>query len=130
MSSLKGLSLELDFPPHHYLRTLSEVTFMKGRLDEERFRSWITSLLIKLLSHYGCFFSIHGTLNSDGRKLLEDIVRPLLRRRPELKGVVTKVRKEPTIDHVIRLAEEFMSREEATGLVRKGIEEEVCDSRE
>ena len=99
---------------------------MKDRLDEERFNSWMVSLITKLLTNYGCFFSIQGVLNSDGRKLLEDIVKPLLRRRPELKGVVSKVRKDPSVERILRLAEEFMSRQEATELLREGIARNEC----
>jgi len=42
-------------------------------------------------------------LNSEGRKVLELIIRHVLREHPELKKVVWKVRRNPTRENVLKL---------------------------
>ncbi len=46
-------------------------------------------------------------LNSDGRRLLEVLVRMLLDEAPWLRRLVYIVRREPTLDKILRLGEEF-----------------------
>lgn len=78
-------------------------------------------LMRKLLLGYRLYFDKDGVLNSDGRRLLEEIARFLIYEHPELKPLVRKVRKNPTLSNVIRLAEAFMSSEEIKELVEIGI---------
>ncbi len=78
-------------------------------------------LMRKLLLGYRLYFDKDGVLNSDGRRLLEEIARFLVYEHPELKPLVKKVRKNPTLNNVIRLAEVFMSSKEIMELIEIGI---------
>ena len=75
----------------------------------------------KLLLGYRLYFDKNGVLNSDGRRLLEEIAKFLVYEHPELKPLVRKVRKDPTLSNIIRLAEVFMSSEEIMELIEVGI---------
>jgi len=65
-------------------------------------------ILETLLGEYQSYFS-HGVLNSDGRRLFERMARLLLEANPSLRRLVYRVRRDPTVEMVIRLAEEFYS---------------------
>lgn len=93
----------------------------KPELDEERFRAWMMSLIRKLLTGYGLYFSKDGTLNSDGRKLLEDILKPTVKRYPHLKQLARKVRRDPTLENVIKLASIYLNDDEIHALLQEGI---------
>lgn len=93
----------------------------KDSLDEARFRSWMASLIRKLLTEYKEYFSKDGILNSDGRKLLEDIIKPTVRRYPHTKAIARKVRKEPTIENVLKLARLYLSDEDVNAALYDGI---------
>lgn len=69
--------------------------------------SEVRSLLIKLLQNKSVFFDKNYVLNSDGRRLLNKVLKLLLRERPELRGAVSKIRKNPTYENVLRLAEKM-----------------------
>ena len=75
----------------------------------------------KLLSGYQLYFDRHGALNSDGRRLLNEIIRLVVYEYPELKPLVKKVRKDPTLSNVVKLAEIFMDINEIRELVEIGI---------
>lgn len=68
--------------------------------------SEVRDLLIKLLRNRSAFFDKNYVLNSDGRRLLNKVLKLLLRERPELQGVAGKIRRNPTYENVLRLAEE------------------------
>jgi len=74
----------------------------------------------KLLSGYQLYFDRHGVLNSDGRRLLNEIIRLVVYEYPELKPLVKKVRKDPTLSNVVKLAEIFMDINEIRELVEIG----------
>jgi hypothetical protein len=92
---------------------------------DSRFWSWMESLMIKLLSNYPKYFSKDGVLNSDGRRLFEEIVKPLIKECPELKGVVRKARKNPTLENVFRVAERFMDREALESIVKEALNPDI-----
>ncbi|PUA32531.1 MAG: hypothetical protein B7O98_07735 [Zestosphaera tikiterensis] len=71
----------------------------------------------KLLTEYRLYFDKNGVLNSEGRKLLEEMLRFLIYEHPEYKPLASKTRKEPTLSNVIKLAEVFMSLEEVEELL-------------
>jgi len=81
----------------------------------------VKSLLRKLLSGYQLYFDRHGVLNSDGRRLLNEIIRLLVYEYPELKPLAKKVRKNPTLSNVVKLAEVFMDINEVRELMEIGI---------
>ncbi len=56
----------------------------------------------KLLEEQDRYFS-RGVLNSDGRRLLEKLIRVLLEEKPWARRVVEKVRRDPTLENVVRL---------------------------
>ncbi|MEM2022014.1 MAG: hypothetical protein QXP80_07310, partial [Zestosphaera sp.] len=64
------------------------------------------TLVVKLLSDRRRFFDKNNVLNSDGRRLLSKVIKLVLRDRPELRDFLSKVRRDPTLDNVMRLAEE------------------------
>lgn len=69
----------------------------------------VENLLRKLLTKREEFFDKTNTLNSDGRRLLNKIIKLILSNRPELRKLATKTRKNPTLENVARLAEEILS---------------------
>ncbi len=95
----------------------------KEDIDDARFREWVRSLIAKMLLGFGKYFSKDCVLNSDGRKLLEEILKPTVRRYPYLKEIARKVRREPTLENVLKLASIFMNGDEARELIREGIRE-------
>jgi len=77
----------------------------------------IRYLIRKLISGYTKFFSKNGVLNSDGRKLLEEMIRILVQEYPQYKRLVKKVRRNPTLENVLRIAEIFMNENEIKELI-------------
>ncbi len=92
-------------------------------VDDARFREWMRSLIAKMLLGFGEYFSKDCVLNSDGRRLLEEILKPTVRRYPHLKGIARKVRREPTLENILKLASIFMNDDEAKELTREGMRE-------
>lgn len=69
---------------------------------------YIKSLLIELLTNIDRYFDKNLTLNSDGRRLLSKIIYALLSNNFVDKNLVKSVRKEPTIENIIKLATEIL----------------------
>jgi len=92
-------------------------------INDERFREWMRSLIAKMLLGFSKYFSKSCVLNSDGRRLLEEILKPTVRRYPHLRGIARKVRREPTLENILKLASIFMDYDEARELVREGMRE-------
>jgi hypothetical protein len=70
----------------------------------------------------GCRLYFSGDLlNSEGRKLFEEMARMLVYEHPELKGVVTRARRNPTLGNVLKVLERVLG-DEAEKLVREGVE--------
>ncbi len=99
-------------------------------IDEKRFREWMRSLFSKLLLNYTEFFSKDGVLNSDGRRVLEEILRPSVKRYFRLRKIAKKVRKNPSLENVIRLGEEFMPYDVMMKMVEFGIKKHYLDTNE
>ncbi len=85
-----------------------------------RFGRDIGALLRKLLIGYRRYFH-NDVLNSDGRKLFEEILRMTVYEHPELRRLVYRLRRDPTIDSVLKLAELVLGRDEALELYRIGV---------
>ncbi|MEM1604395.1 MAG: hypothetical protein QXZ48_05840 [Zestosphaera sp.] len=69
----------------------------------------VENLIRKLLTNREEFFDKTNTLNSDGRRLLNKILKLVLSNHPELRGLATKTRKNPTLENVTKLAEEILN---------------------
>ena len=78
-------------------------------------------LMIKLLSGYYLYFDKNNMLNSDGRRLFEEIARMLVYEHPEYKKIVSKARRNPSLENILRVAEIFMDRGEAERALKAGI---------
>ena len=63
----------------------------------------VKSLLRKLLEGYQIYFS-YDKLNSEGRKVFEEMARMLVYEHPEYKPMVKRVRRNPTLDNVLKIA--------------------------
>ncbi len=70
----------------------------------------VKSLVEKLITNRKEFFDKTNTLNSDGRRLLNKIIKLVLAEYPELRKLASKTRKNPTLENVIKLADEIRSR--------------------
>lgn len=70
----------------------------------KQFSKDVVHLMKKLLLGYNKFFH-NDVLNSDGRKVLETIAKALLHEYPEYKKIVYKVRRNPDLRNVMKLAE-------------------------
>jgi len=63
----------------------------------------VKNLLYKLLINHRDFFS-YDMMNSEGRKIFEEMARMLIYEHPEMKKLIVKIRRKPTLDNVIKLA--------------------------
>ncbi len=68
-------------------------------------------LMRALLTKIREYLSNDGTLNSDGRRLLRDIVREVAKNRRGLMKLAKRVRKEPSLENVMKLAREIIGDE-------------------
>ncbi len=82
-------------------------------LDKE-----IRSLLTKLLTGYRTYFDKTGLLNSEGRKLFEGVARLVVREHPERKEIISKARRNPTLENIIKVAVMYVDEGEVYELLR------------
>lgn len=78
--------------------------------------STMRELIVRLLNNYTTLFSKNGVLNSEGRKILEEVIKVIMNNYPFYRRLVYRVRREPTLDNILKLARIFMSEEEITEL--------------
>lgn len=62
----------------------------------------VINLAKKLVLGYREYFS-YDKLNSEGRKVFEEMARMLIDEHPELKPLVRRVRRKPTFDNVSKI---------------------------
>ncbi|MGC8975918.1 MAG: hypothetical protein ACP5KB_06965 [Thermoprotei archaeon] len=67
----------------------------------------VEKLTRKLLENREEFFDKTNTLNSDGMRLLNKIIKLALSNYPQLRKLASKTRKKPTLENVTKLAEEI-----------------------
>lgn len=84
------------------------------------FGSDVRSLARKLISGYLMYFS-RDSLNSDGRRLFEEMARTLVYEHPGMKSLVRKARRRPTLANVMKVVERVLG-EEARELLRGAVE--------
>ncbi|MDK6029119.1 hypothetical protein QPL79_07065 [Ignisphaera sp. 4213-co] len=92
------------------------------------------NLLVELLTNTSKYFDKRLVLNSDGRKLLDKIIYILSTNNFQNRKLLKSVRKEPTLENVIKLAEEVLQLDAKTLLQFKTnldelrcYEEKCCD---
>ena len=68
----------------------------------------IRRLLSKILTNYTEFFDKNGTLNSEGRKILEETIRLILNTNPEYRNIIYRVRRKPTLENIIKIAVKYI----------------------
>jgi len=90
-------------------------------MNDKSFGKDLRFLMRKLLLGYRKYFTKSGVLNSDGRRLLEEILRFLVYEHPEYRDLAYKVRREPTLENIVKVAELFMERDEIEELISLGI---------
>ena len=78
--------------------------------------NYVSRLLAELLENVEKYFDKNLTLNSEGRKILEKVIAILMNSSFECKGLVRKVRKEPTLENIVKLAEIILGSEVANHL--------------
>ena len=91
---------------------------MSGASSDTRL---IREYLRVLLLNFYKFFSKDCVLNSDGRRLFNDIAREVAKHKPGLMKLVKNVRKNPTLENILKLAKEFLSDDEISELVSLGV---------
>ena len=69
---------------------------------------YLKSLVKLLLRNYHEYFS-GDVLNSEGRKVISKIARLIAKDFPEYYYIIRRIRREPTIENVIRLARTILS---------------------
>ncbi|MEM1509599.1 MAG: hypothetical protein QW291_01770 [Thermofilaceae archaeon] len=79
----------------------------------------VERLARKLVAGYMVYFS-YDLLNSEGRKIFEEMARMLIHEHPELKNIVVKARKNPTLENVMKIAERILG-PEARILLRNSV---------
>lgn len=70
----------------------------------ERFGREVKTLMRILLENIPMYFDKNLVLNSDGRRLLSQLLRYLLYEHHEYMYIVNEVRRNPTIENIIKLA--------------------------
>ena len=78
--------------------------------------NYVNRLLAELLENVEKYFDKNLTLNSEGRKILEKVIAILMNNSFERKGLVRKVRREPTLENIVKLAETILGSEVADHL--------------
>jgi hypothetical protein len=87
-------------------------------LSKENNIKVIKALLSKLLINYREFFDKNGILNSEGRKMLEEVIRLILNINPEYRNMIYRVRREPTLENVVRIASKYIPEEDIYELIQ------------
>jgi len=87
-------------------------------LSKENNVKVIKALLSKLLINYREFFDKNGILNSEGRKVLEEVIRLILNTNPEYRNTIYRVRREPTLENVVRIASKYIPEEDIYELIQ------------
>jgi hypothetical protein len=87
-------------------------------LSKENNIKVIKALLSKLLINYREFFDKNGILNSEGRKVLEEVIRLILNTNPEYRNMIYRVRREPTLENVVRIASKYIPEEDIYELIQ------------
>jgi len=64
----------------------------------------VKSLMKKLILGYRLYFS-NDVLNSEGRKIFEELARMLVYEHPYYKALIRRVRRNPTLDNVLKVGE-------------------------
>ena len=85
-----------------------------------KFGKDIRALLRKLLLGYRQYFH-NDVLNSDGRKLFEEILRMTMYEHPELRRLIYRLRRDATINSVLKFAKIVLGEKEAEELYREGV---------
>ncbi len=80
----------------------------------------IEALLKKLLLGYKRYFH-NDVLNSDGRKLFEEILRMTMYEHPELRRLIYRLRRNPTIDSVLKLAKIVLGERKTKEIYKIGV---------
>lgn len=80
----------------------------------------VVRLARKIASNHLLYFS-YDQLNSEGRKVFEEMARMLVHEHPELKKLVVRARRRPTLDNVMKVLERVLG-EEAWELVKGSVE--------
>jgi len=96
---------------------------MKFRSKKENSRSYgldVKVLARRLIECYSIYFS-RDMLNSEGRKVFEEMARMLVYEHPEYKKLVKRVRRKPTLDNVLRIVERLLD-EDVYELLRGAVE--------
>jgi len=78
--------------------------------------NYVSRLLAELLENVEKYFDKNLTLNSEGRKILEKVIAILMNSSFDFKRLVKKVRKEPTLENIVKLAETILGSEVANHL--------------
>ena len=66
---------------------------------------YINNMLRELLENRHMYFDKNLTLNSEGRKILNKVIAALLQNNFEHRKLLEKVRREPTIENIVKLTE-------------------------
>ena len=81
----------------------------------------IKDYLRVLLLNFYKFFSKDCVLNSDGRRLFNDIAREVAKHKPNLMKLIKNIRKNPTLENILKLAREFLADDEISELISLGV---------
>ena len=63
----------------------------------------VKNLLRKLLTNYRLYFS-NDVLNSEGRKVFEEMARMLIHEHPEHKPIIQKTRRNLSLKNILKIA--------------------------
>ncbi len=67
-----------------------------------------------ILRSYSRYFGRRGVLNSDGMRILNEIIREIAKSKPELLRIAKDVRRNPTLEAFMKLAERVLGDEAYT----------------
>jgi len=83
---------------------------MKREIND-RYSKDIINYTRLLILNYRRYFGRRGVLNSDGLRLLNELVRIVVIHKPELSKIIKEVRKNPTVENFMKFAERVLGNE-------------------
>ena len=91
------------------------------------YRRYAVNLMRKLLRGYRIYFS-GDVLNSDGRRIFEDIVRSMIYSKEYHPGLIRQARRNPCLDNILKIARILLSEHEIEEIIQTSIEGPVQNS--
>ncbi len=85
------------------------------------YRCYAENLMRKLLMGYRIYFN-HDVLNSDGRRIFEDILRSMIYSKEYHPGLFKQARRNPCLENILKIAKILLPEDEIREIIMTSIE--------